>query len=745
MKLLNTEAIIEQQLTATAPISFEDRTQLTPVTFSPVPRNHQISLWGDWQFDGQVIKQPGKVCYIDPKGQPDSPDWDRVTQLHLANAPSARIAKVIRLTKEFCQNRRVFLRFDAVYPAAKFYLNGALIGEHYSGLTPFQVEITPSALPDTDLTIEVELLRWHPFIQLDMPRHALEYAGIAQEAWCFSTEQQQLRKDTVQAFYDHATGLGRVAGQLTFDGCGSVIPQASLWRLGKKVLDLTVSQAGDGKFDVSGTIERPDLWNDEQPNLYQLHLTCGSDEFEYALGFRQLILDPKGCTLNGNFIKIRGTNIIGFHPDGGLYMPEDWLRKSLDLMKKANINAIRTHLGAPPVLTRLCDELGFYLMQEIPIDWGTHFIHKEAWVGPSLHRIQATVERDIHNPSVTLWGVGNENMPESKAVAEAGWHHLRIFETMMKKIDPSRPALFPPPGPANAIDGIFELRFGDIADVHYSFKLVRDFLEKGECVLPNSWEADKMRITREEALKRGWSGVWFSSEWNLCNLIPDLLNNPSHSLCGDLPVDIFEDTTTMAVFQKRLRYEWDLMRETPSCLGGTIFPWLSCAATTTEGENPWGWMRYSEDADWGVVTANLLPKPEFWALRNEFSPVHFPRKIQLSNDGPVEIPLQNQFNSINLEDCTFRVQTAVATPWMTMQRNFTDIPVSAKPGETGILRVELNDEQKQSLHDGGAVMIRVTLLKPDGFRVTTVEMLVFRTEEKNEQQAPVPIGPDAIF
>ncbi len=56
-------------------------------------------------------------------------------------------------------------------------------------------------------------------------------------------------------------------------------------------------------------------------------------------------------------------------------------------MKKANVNCIRTHYLGPRCLAALCDELGIYLMQELPIDWGTNYIHDPAWVGPALQRI----------------------------------------------------------------------------------------------------------------------------------------------------------------------------------------------------------------------------------------------------------------------------------------------------------------------------------------------------------------------
>ena len=83
--------------------------------------------------------------------------------------------------------------------------------------------------------------------------------------------------------------------------------------------------------------------------------------FTRRAGFRRLVLSPEGPKLNGNFIKFRGVNHLTFHNEGGMRTPDGWLRKCLELMKKANVNAVRTHFLGPAKLAELCDELGIYL------------------------------------------------------------------------------------------------------------------------------------------------------------------------------------------------------------------------------------------------------------------------------------------------------------------------------------------------------------------------------------------------
>lgn len=122
-------------------------------------------------------------------------------------------------------------------------------------------------------------------------------------------------------------------------------------------------------------------------------------------------------------------------------------------MKKANVNCIRTHYFGPRCLAGLCDELGIYLVQELPIDWGTNYIHDPEWVGPALMRLRAPSCGTASHPSILVWSVGNENMPESLAVAEYGHMHLQLYHRFVKALDAGRFTRFPRPGPGQQDQG----------------------------------------------------------------------------------------------------------------------------------------------------------------------------------------------------------------------------------------------------------------------------------------------------
>ncbi len=767
--IVNGKEIISEQLNATEKhtVEFDDKnsTEITPVQVTPVPVEEKLSLNGMWRVkyypfeeeeaakpedadSWQEISQPGKVFYADPLAEgKETPNWDRVKLTHIDERDGAILTRKVTVPETW-NGKKVFLRFDAIFPAGIIFCNGVKLREHYSGLTVCEADVSDLVTPGKEATITVRLLRKHKFVQMDMPRHAVEFAGISQHVYLFAVEPSYVEDYRLITSLDESLTKGSIAGTVKVANPESDALKVSLLDGEKTVAESIVKTSpGTSGYEVVLAVDSPKLWNDEYPNLYTVKIALGGNVYEYRTGFRRLDLSPEGPKLNGSFIKFRGVNHLTFHREHGMYTPKDWLRKCLDLMKKANVNAIRTHFTGPSDFVDLCDEMGIYLLQELPIDWGTNYIHDPEWVGPALMRLEAAIRRDRHHPAVMVWSVGNENMPESATAAADGWNHLAIYDEFCHLLDPSRPTMFPPPGPANKIKGIFELRVGDIADIHYSFNLQKQFRDEGRILNPNSWEADMVEITREQALERGWSGCWFSSEYGIFNCTSDVLHGPYLSIICDKESNPLSGRSTMEEFIDRLHFEWGNMRHDPTCLGGAYFPWLCSGSGEGPEGNPWGWTRWGEDANWGVVTADLLPKPFFWALRVLFAPVWFPERITIKpGQDYFTVKVTNHYNSIDLKECTFRTQQNGGSRWISMLRQFRDVKVECAPGETAELRVPIwRDALKKALGDGNWGLCRITMLAPNGFCPVTADIILMPEELEVKDEAAMPVGPDAVL
>jgi len=144
-------------------------------------------------------------------------------------------------------------------------------------------------------------------------------------------------------------------------------------------------------------------------------------------------------TVNGRPILLRGVNRHEWHPELGRALDLDTMRADILLMKRHNINAVRTsHYPPHPAFLQMCDEFGLWVIDECdlethgfqPVGWRRNPADDPHWTGALLDRMQRMVERDKNRPSVIMWSLGNESGTGANLAAMAGWARHR---------DPSRP------------------------------------------------------------------------------------------------------------------------------------------------------------------------------------------------------------------------------------------------------------------------------------------------------------------
>ena len=136
-----------------------------------------------------IVSQPGKVFYADPEAEgADIPNWNGVTLTHIDPEDGAVLRRRVRVPEAW-SGKRIILRFDAVFPAGRFFINGSLLGEHMSGLTPVEFDVTDQVKPGTEVLVAVRLIRRHKFVQIDMVRHAWNSAAWPNPPACLRSNR----------------------------------------------------------------------------------------------------------------------------------------------------------------------------------------------------------------------------------------------------------------------------------------------------------------------------------------------------------------------------------------------------------------------------------------------------------------------------------------------------------------------------------------------------------------------------
>ncbi len=170
-------------------------------------------------------------------------------------------------------------------------------------------------------------------------------------------------------------------------------------------------------------------WTAETPELYTLVLSLKQGDeilqcLKHNIGFKTVKIDGEKFLFNSKLIKFKGVNHHDTHEKTGYVMSGEDLLKDVLLMKKLNVNAVRTsHYPPDPIFLSLCDEYGLYVIDEADIE--THGTQNDENLKPTLKpniisndsawlpryddRVMRMFERDKNHPSITMWSLGNES------------------------------------------------------------------------------------------------------------------------------------------------------------------------------------------------------------------------------------------------------------------------------------------------------------------------------------------------
>ena len=155
---------------------------------------------------------------------------------------------------------------------------------------------------------------------------------------------------------------------------------------------------------------------------------------ERRVGFRKVEIKDGQFLVNGRPIRFYGVNRHEHDPDTGQAVPLERMIQDIKLMKRNNINAVRTtHYPNDPKWYDLCDQYGIYLIDEANLEThgvGGRLTNDPQWHPAFVDRAIRMVERDKNHPSVLFWSLGNESGMGPNHAAMAGWIH---------DYDPTRP------------------------------------------------------------------------------------------------------------------------------------------------------------------------------------------------------------------------------------------------------------------------------------------------------------------
>lgn len=342
--------------------------------------------------------------------------------------PAFHFTRTVNLKKR--DGEKVYLVTEGVDSCFYLYINKQFVGFSQIAHKLGEFDITPYVV-DGENTVDMLVVKWCFGSYLEC-QDKWRFTGIFRDIYLLTRPSEHIVDYKMDTEIDGADGIVTLSLQST--------------------APVKVTCNGESKTAVDGKAEfriaNAKLWSAETPNLYDITLECNGEVIYEKIGIRTAKIENGLFLVNGKPVKLYGVNRHDFHPKKGMAVSDEDIKNDLLLMKKLNVNAIRTsHYPSAPYLYTLCDELGFYVMSESDVEahgacaaWNDK---KDPWakgmstVADDPAFAYTMTERqyfNVHNNKnracVVIWSLGNESGFGINLIQAA---HA------VKALDPTRP------------------------------------------------------------------------------------------------------------------------------------------------------------------------------------------------------------------------------------------------------------------------------------------------------------------
>ena len=351
------------------------------------------------------------------------------------------------------KDKRIFLHFDGVYSAAVVWVDGKYVGYTQGSNNDAEFDITAALDKASDgnsiLTgetsgnehqLSVRVYRWCDGSYLE-GQDMWHLSGIHRDVYLVAKPKVFVSDAVISAsdLADDATS-GNLSVVLTIDNRDKAENVKKLLTVALTDKDgKQVAEAQTVKYESGTTPSESQTlnitftglsglhpWTAETPYLYHVTITqsdvnstASSEEmaFNTMYGFRKIVYGSQTVTINGKRVFFKGVNTQDTHPEYGRAIDVETMMKDLTMMKRANINTVRTsHYPRQAKMYAMMDALGFYVMDEADVEchysWinaKDHITNMESWAPQYVDRNERMVKRDRNHPCVIFWSLANES------------------------------------------------------------------------------------------------------------------------------------------------------------------------------------------------------------------------------------------------------------------------------------------------------------------------------------------------
>jgi beta-glucuronidase len=298
---------------------------------------------------------------------------------------------------------RTYLYFGAANYQARVWLNGAKLGEHIGGFTPFDFEVT-DRLTEGENSVVVEV---------DNTRHADGVPSSRTDWWNYGGLTRGVKLIEVPEVFIENYFVQLAKGRSSeIDGWVQLSGGSQGGTVTVEIPEIHLKQAAQADASGRATFHfpaKPQLWSPENPKLYKVVISTADDSISDEIGFRTIETRGTQILLNGKPIFLRGISMHEEAPfrSGRAFSEEDD-KTLLGWAKELGCNFVRlAHYPHNEDMIRAADRMGLMIWEEVPVYWELQ------WESPAIlenakSQLNEEILRDQNRASIVFWSVSNE-------------------------------------------------------------------------------------------------------------------------------------------------------------------------------------------------------------------------------------------------------------------------------------------------------------------------------------------------
>ncbi|MGC4017389.1 MAG: glycoside hydrolase family 2 TIM barrel-domain containing protein [Luteolibacter sp.] len=328
---------------------------------------YDVSKWKEihvptsWQLEGYDTPIYSNQAYTFKR------DWPRVMgeppkdwPAYKDRNPVGSYRRTFTVPKDW-DGKEVFVNFDGVDSFFYLWINGKYIGFSKDSRTPADFNITKALKPGENV-IAAEVYRYSDGSYLEC-QDMWRLSGIFRSVYLHATPKVQIRDvfalpDLDASYKDGTLSVKTSVRNLAdSDKPAPAVSVALLDATGKEIATADAEPAGnlaagaEQQVLASLKLADPKKWTAETPNLYTVVVKTGEEAVSFRTGFRKVEIKNGVYLINGQPVKLKGTNRHEMNPDTGHAVTREQMLQDIIRLKEANINHVRTcHYPNDPYL-----------------------------------------------------------------------------------------------------------------------------------------------------------------------------------------------------------------------------------------------------------------------------------------------------------------------------------------------------------------------------------------------------------